>query len=58
MALLKIEIKCKSNHTLLKTNINPDSKSKVTGTATCKKCKKDIRYEIVGDKVSVYEKER
>ena len=58
MALRKIEIKCKCNHTLSKTNINPDNKGKVTGTITCKKCKKDMRYEIVGDKVTVYEKER
>ena len=58
MALVKVDIKCKCGKVLQTRNVNPSDKSKVTGQTTCSNCKRSMRYEVVGTKVSVYESGR
>lgn len=56
MALVKVDIKCKCGKILQTRNVYPESKSKTTGSIICSNCKRNMRYEIIGDRVSVYEK--
>lgn len=56
MILVKVDIKCKCGKILQTRNVNPEGKSKTTGSTTCSNCKRHIQYEVVGSKVSVYEK--
>lgn len=56
MASVKVDIKCKCGKVLQTRNVNPEGNSKTTGSIICSNCKRNMRYEVIGDRVSVYEK--
>lgn len=55
MAYKEVAIKCKCGKVLLTRRVSDDSKAKTSGGVTCTNCRRRIKYDIIGGKVSVYE---
>lgn len=51
----KVYIACPSGHYLLTKSANKSTRSKESGTKYCNACKKQFRWELVGNKAFVYE---